>query len=282
MPDRADAHIHVFEHGYAEGFTARPGVRIDEGAVYTSLAGQHDVRRALVVGYEGEAWAGSNNAYIARLARQYAWMCPLAFVRPASLTTAGLDALEDQGFMGISMYLVQAADLPPLPDVDDTAWSWLARRRWPISLNSCCPFLAAWAGILERHPDLRLVVSHLGQPKRVARPPSAGEAAEALAGLLALARHPGPRVKLSGFYSITLPGHAYPHRAAWPYVEALAGAFGTGRLLWGSDFIPCLDDLTFPQTYSMFAEMPFLGPRDLEAIEGGNLLAMIEDVSVET
>ena len=85
-------------------------------------------------------------------------------------------------------------------------------------------------------------------------------------------------VKLSGFYAVSDPGHDYPHEAAWPYVERLVTAFGSGRLLWGSDFSPCLDWLTFPQTMDLFEKMPFLDRHDLDAITGGNLLALLEEV----
>ncbi len=54
MMQRADAHIHLFENGFENFFPNRPGVRIDEPLCYDSLAKEHDVVAALVVGYEGE------------------------------------------------------------------------------------------------------------------------------------------------------------------------------------------------------------------------------------
>ena len=92
-----------------------------------------------------------------------------------------------------------------------------------------------------------------------------------------LAQYPGPRVKLSGFYAATDPGYDYPHRAAWPYVEALAAAFGIERLLWCSDFSPSLQWLSFPQTFELFGKIPFLNEVDRQRIEDGNLLALLAD-----
>ncbi len=43
---RADAHIHLFEGGYQGSFTARPGVRLAEAALYDSLARDHGVGAA--------------------------------------------------------------------------------------------------------------------------------------------------------------------------------------------------------------------------------------------
>jgi len=42
-------------------------------------------------------------------------------------------------------------------------------------------------------------------------------------------------------------------------------------LLWGSDYPPCLDSLSYPQTLSMLRKMPFFSASDREQIEGGNL-----------
>jgi hypothetical protein len=54
-----------------------------------------------------------------------------------------------------------------------------------------------------------------------ASPPSREQAGNAMRQVTDLAMYPGVRVKLSGFYALTLPGHDFPHQAAWPYVEQL-------------------------------------------------------------
>lgn len=279
MSDRADAHMHLFENGYRGSFTARPGVRIDEPLLYASLASEYRVRHALVVGYEGEAWAEGNNDYIAGIAKKHAWARPAAFVRPGSgFTTEALTGLHREGFVGLSMYLFSESELDSLAAVAQDVWSWIAQHRWVVSLNTRAPNLRVWKPILESHPELRLLLSHLALPPCVARPPEAKAARAAMADVLALARYSGVHVKLSGFYAVSNPGYAYPHRAVWPYVEALAEAFGPARLLWGSDFVPSLGNLSFPQTIGLFAEMPFFDSKHREAIEGGNLLRLLGEV----
>jgi L-fuconolactonase len=86
-------------------------------------------------------------------------------------------------------------------------------------------------------------------------------------------------IKLSGFYALTRPGYAYPHQAAWPYVEVLLAAFGSNRLLWGSDFSPSLEWLSFLQTFGLFETMPFLSDSDRERIEGSNLRTLLAEVA---
>ena len=123
-----------------------------------------------------------------------------------------------------------------------------------------------------------MLVSHLGEPPQTALPPEPDTAAAALQTVTALARFPGVSEKLRGFYAVSDPGHDYPHEAGWPYVERLVTAFGSDRLVWGSDFSPCLDWLAFPQTIDLFDKMTFLGKDDVEAITSGTLLKLLDGV----
>ena len=279
MLERADAHMHLFAHGYqGESFVHRPGVKVDEPACYASLANDHGVRAALVVGYEGQDWTAGNNAFIATMARQHDWVRPAAFVDP--LDPPGIDQLEawrSQGFVGLSMYIFEQAQREALLALDERFWSWLVDRHWLISVNSQGENWRVWLPILERHGGLRVVASHLGLPPRVAAAPGAAEAKHAIAEVAALSRFPGPRVKISGFYAMTEPGHDYPHTPAWPYVEAIRTAFGAERLLWGSDYFPASEWLSFPQTYDLFSKMPFLTEAERNRIEGANLLTLFKE-----
>jgi L-fuconolactonase len=189
-----------------------------------------------------------------------------------------LEHLARERFVGLSMYLFEDAALGALAHVPPDAWSWLEQRRWLISVNSRGERWAAWLPLLERHPNLRLLVSHLGLPPVAEQPPDSDAARGALGPLLDLARFASVRVKLSGFYALAAPGYDYPHRAAWPYAAALLDAFGAQRLLWGSDFSPSLEWLSFPQTFGLFAEMPFLSAADRRQIEGRNLLDLLAEI----
>ncbi len=280
MPIRADAHIHLFETSFLGGsFTKRPGVRINEVALYKSLADDHGVKAALVVGYAGTTWAAGNNAFLVRIIPQHEWVRPTAYVdMPDTLTVSILEERRQQGFVGVSFYIWAQDKADSLGRVTDDIWAWLTAHRWLISTNSMPAFWPAWIPVLKRFPEIRLVMSHLGQPQAVSEPPPADVVRKNMSAIVALAQFPGPRVKLSGFYGCTIPRHEYPHQAAWPYVQALIKEFGVGRLVWGSDFSPCLDHLTFPQTFGVFSKMPFLSDADRRRIEGRNLLDLLGEV----
>jgi L-fuconolactonase len=280
MTKRADAHLHFFSPGYAATLPAScRRVEPDEVTLYAALARQHKVAQVLAVGYEGQGWAAGNNRHLAELAVAQAWIRPVAFVGdPASLDVAMLERLASERFVGLSLYVFEEATLEALARVPPAAWAWLEQRRWLISVNSQGERWGAWPPILERHPDLRLLVSHLGLPPAAEQPPDPAATRGALGSVLKLARFTGVRVKLSGFYALTTPSYDYPHRAAWPYAAALLEAFGAQRLLWGSDFSPSLEWLSFPQTFGLFAQMPFLTAADRRRIEGQNLLELLAEI----
>ena len=91
------------------------------------------------------------------------------------------------------------------------------------------PQLPALVSMIERHPDLAVVVDH------GAKPPIATSGWQPWGdGVAALARHPGVHCKLSGL--ATEAGPDWTPAALQPYVDHLLASFGPGRLLWGSDW----------------------------------------------
>jgi L-fuconolactonase len=87
--------------------------------------------------------------------------------------------------------------------------------------------------IARRHPDLQLLVDHLGlgAPPTV---PTPADPFQALPELLALAQHPRVAVKLTGVPSFS--AEAYPFRDTWPHVRRVVESFGFDRVMWGTDY----------------------------------------------
>ncbi|HCR18738.1 MAG TPA: hypothetical protein DIU35_14760 [Candidatus Latescibacteria bacterium] len=279
MAERADAHIHLFEGGYQASFIKRIGTAVDEAVIYDSLAEEYGVSAALIVGYADLPWCADNHNYLVQMKRQYEWVYPATYVdatRPPSIED--LERFKSEGFVGITLYISGDDRVEALLKISDEVWEWLVAHNWLVSVNSSGQALVAWQQILGRHTSLRMVMSHLGGPTQVSSPPSEEGVQEGIGTVLELASLPETRVKLSGFYAITDPRHDYPHRAAWPYVEALKNSFGVERLLWASDFTPSLDWLSFPQTLGLFGYMPFLDDADREKIEGENLLELLGEI----
>ena len=178
MSVRADAHIHLFQPGYVALLPENcRRVQPDEVTIYTALAKQHNVQQALVVGYEGEAWAAGNNQHLAKIAANHSWVRPVAFVHnPAQLDVAMLEQWRKAGFVGVSIYVFSEESVADVGQVPDEVWDWLIQHRWLISVNSRGEYWVAWLSVLERHSDLRVVVSHLGLPPAIEHPPAQAEA----------------------------------------------------------------------------------------------------------
>jgi len=278
MMQRADAHIHLFHPGYADLLPAScRRIAPDEVTLYAALAERHAISRALVVGYEGQPWALGNTEYLAGLVGRHQWIAPTAYAEPAALTLPWLEQRRRQGFIGLSLYLFDSPALAALAAVPDAIWRWLDQHRWLLSVNSRGAAWSAWEPVLTRHPTLRLLIAHLGLPPRQPAPDALPDAA--LASVSALARFPAVFVKLSGFYALSDPGYAYPHEAAWPYVATLVAAFGARRLLWGSDYSPSLEWLSFAQTIGVLERLPAIGADDLPGIAGGTLRSLLDSVA---
>jgi len=173
------------------------------------------------------------------------------------------------------------AALEKLRQFPDEIWEWMIEHGWVLSVNASGEAWSAWTDILDRHEQLRLLLSHLGLPPKATGPIDAATARAAMIHQTGLAKYPQVAVKLSGFYALTEPSYDYPHELAWPYVKVLLKVFGVERLLWASDYTPCLNHHTVPQTLHLFDKMPFLSAGDCEAITGGNLLKLLQQASVQ-
>ena len=99
--------------------------------------------------------------------------------------------------------------------------------------------------------------------------------------LLRLAAFPNTMVKISGLYAVSDPAHGYPHAAAAPYIDLLLDGFSPGHCLWGSDFSPALDFVSFAQTVSN-PWLDRLTPAEREGLMGGNLLSLLARHATET
>jgi L-fuconolactonase len=251
----------------------------DEITLYQAHAARHEIKQVLAVGYEGEPWVVGNNDYLATLAAQHAWVRPTAFVAdPSQLTVQQLSEWQAQWFVGISLYLFTAEETATLGQVTAEVWRWLTDHAWLISVNSTGEHWTSWQPVLASYPELRLLIAHLGIPPAATNASSLDEAHAALASVLDLAPFPRVTVKFSGFYALSIPGHAYPHSASWPYAQAISDTFGNSRIVWASDFSPALEYVSFPQTVDVIAAMPWLTEDDRKAIYHDNLAHLLAAV----
>jgi L-fuconolactonase len=109
----------------------------------------------------------------------------------------------------------------------------LARRNLPYDLLLHPRHLSLVPEVAARHPDLRLVIDHLGKP-----PIAQGRLEPWATDLRRAALYPNVYCKLSGM--ATEAGAGWTDAAVVPYVQAAVEAFGCQRLMFGSDWPVCL------------------------------------------
>lgn len=243
--------------------------------MYESLRATHAIEAGLVVGYQGGGIEPDNNAFIRSLAADRPWMATVAYVDAGIAPPPGVvSALLADGHVGIALYLEESADAEAARTWPAATWRFLQERGAIVSLNVAPDVLASFAPVAEENAGCAFLVSHMGLPGSYAAPPSAGEAAARLDPLLGMARLPNVRVKISGAYAVSDPPYAFPHEAAAPFVDLILDRFGPERCLWGSDFSPALDHVSFAQTVAS-PWLDGLGAGEREDVMGGNLRRLL-------
>lgn len=109
----------------------------------------------------------------------------------------------------------------------DRVWTAAAELDLPIGFLIDPPQLALTARLAERHPQLTIVVDHMGRCLASQLPNAAGD-------LLRLAAYPNVVVKLSAIGALSCENA--PYRDMWGLVARLFETFGPARLCWGSDW----------------------------------------------
>jgi predicted TIM-barrel fold metal-dependent hydrolase len=269
----ADAHLHFFRHGFP-GAYGESLLRLEVEA-YERLRVAHGVATALVVAYEGGGIEPNNNGYVRELATTRPWMATVGYLDLAGPPDERIVAgLLEAGHDGIALYVPDAATAATVAGLPRGLWSMLDSARAIISLNAPPEAIAGLAGTVAAAPGCRFLFSHVGLPGRYAAEPTREAAAARIAPLLALAPLPNAFVKISGLYAISDPAHAYPHRAARPFVDLVLGSFGPARCLWASDFAPALDFVSFAQTITN-PWLDELAESERAEVMGGNLLRLL-------
>lgn len=264
----ADGHIHLFENGYKSSGE-------NEISHYEALIKQHAIECALVVGYEGESWAFGNNKYIASLSQTRQWIHPLGFLQPGNLQLDHLQNLLSMGFEGITLYIFSEVEVANLLAVDESSWAWLADHNWIVSVNSKGSYWDVWLDVMSRWPQLILLISHLGLPRVEAGHLAIDDIALELSTVKKLHNYSNVYLKLSGFYALEQVHPVYPYPSLRNYLLYIINHFNLKRLIWGSDFIPALAAVSFPQTFEHFWALDFLQQSDIEEILYQNLMQLI-------
>ncbi|MSP40593.1 MAG: amidohydrolase [Deltaproteobacteria bacterium] len=148
-------------------------------------------------------------------------------------------------------------------------WFWAGCERYDIPVMVFAPFaVEKIAVIAERHPNLRLIVDHMGLNVQW----KGKDLAPGVDVLLKFARFRNVGVKVTCLPCYVAESYPYPtlHRQ----IRRVVDAFGPERIFWGTDLSqsPC----TYRQNVTLFTEaLDFLSNSDKEWIMGKALAAWL-------
>ena len=149
---------------------------------------------------------------------------------------------------------------------------------WPAAEKANLPVMFLTTGqtplfakIAERHPQLALIIDHMGVSSAIAHKKMVPEA---IAQSAALARFPNVSVKLSS--APLMSTEPYPFRDMTPHIHRLYDAFGPQRCYWGTDVTNSYAKATYRQRVTHFTEeLSFLSEADKDLIMGRAIVARL-------
>jgi predicted TIM-barrel fold metal-dependent hydrolase len=229
------------------------------------------VDRAIIV---PPSWPGDRNDYALEAAKRYpgrfAVMGRIPLQNPKS--AALLPKWKEQpGMLGVRLTFLRgtAAWL-----TDGTAdWFWPACEKAGLPVM----FLAseqgpAFARIAERHPQLTMIVDHMGV---VSDAVLAGRVANAIEHTASLAKYPNVSVKLSS--APLMSKEPYPYRDVNPHIRRLFDAYGPQRCYWGTDLTNSFAKATYRQRITHFTEeLSFLSESDKDWVMGRAIIERLK------
>ena len=132
-------------------------------------------------------------------------------------------------------------------------WQRCEQLRVPMTLLLPASRLPDVPPLLERHPDLTVVIDHMADC------PVGDD--KALAKLLALARYPRVFVKITHMWSLSQQAYPYPDTDAM--VASVRDAFGSHRIMGGTDWPIKPELVSYEQRLALYREhLPFLNPEE--------------------
>jgi predicted TIM-barrel fold metal-dependent hydrolase len=219
------------------------------------------------------SWEGDRNDYALEAVKRYpdrfAVMGRIPLQNPQS--AALLPKWKEQpGMLGIRVTFQrnQAAWL-----ADGTAdWFWPAVEKAGLPVM----FLASgkareFARIAERHPQLALIIDHMGLTADISKN---NMTADAIEQTVSLAKYPNVSCKVSS--APTHSSEPYPFRDMKPHLRRVFDAFGPQRCYWGTDMTNSLAKASYRQRITHFTEeLDFLSASDKDWVMGRGILARL-------
>jgi len=172
---------------------------------------------------------------------------------------------EQPGMLGVRLTFHHEWDQSWIKD-GTADWFWPAAERLDIPVMMNAPTVLPEVGqVAARHPNLRIVIDHMGRLRGMR------DSTFKLDKTIALAKYPNVSVKLTLIPECS--SEPYPYKNIQPEVKRLIDAFGPRRSFWGTDLSVMLSrsTCTYRQAVTLFTEEMGYSKGDQEWILGRGL-----------
>jgi predicted TIM-barrel fold metal-dependent hydrolase len=177
------------------------------------------------------------------------------------------DWKKTPGAVGIRIMLTKepGRDRSPTDPGLDRVLRAAVRHDFPVNIL-CWGNLDAGTALIDRHPDVRFIIDHLGilQPHA---PPAPPQPWADLPKVLQLARRPNAVIKVSG--ACTLSKEPYPFPDIWEPLARVFDAWGFERCLWGTDWTRAFAVVNYEQALEPFLRTERLTDSERAMLMGG-------------
>ena len=261
-------------HAYAANTTERPWHSVPNWPPH--VTGDEMVAAMNKVGVDGAIFisAFSLYQYDASYAVEVQKKHPgrMAIVKPVDPDDPGVgDVIADwkktPGTVGIRIMMTKefGRDRAPTDPGFDRILRAAVRYDFPVNVL-CWGNLDAGAALIDRHPDVRFIIDHIGivQPRT---PPAPPQPWADLPKVLDLAKRPNAVIKVSG--ACTLSKEPYPFPDIWDPLARIFDAWGFERCLWGTDWTRAFAVVNYEQAVEPFRKTERLSETERAMLMGG-------------
>lgn len=245
-PMMIDSHVHVWKHSPEFPFAPEaktPDFDLSAEALL-DLMSANGISRTVLIQVIHYRW---DNRYLLNVLHRYPGkfhgVCRVNPEDPAAPDS--LSSLTEAGCRGVRL----SPNASPESDwirgpLMAPLWSRCAALKVPMTLLLPASRLTDAAVWIEKNPELNVVIDHMADI-------FAGDAKQ-LQLLLALARYPRVYVKISHMWSLSRQPFPYPDLTG--QILRLRDAFGSGRLMWGTDWPILQERLSYSRRVSLYRD----------------------------
>jgi predicted TIM-barrel fold metal-dependent hydrolase len=259
-------------HAYEANTPKRPWVTVPNWP--PSATGDEQVAAMDKLGIDGAIFIsafsiyGYDASYAVEVQRKhpgrFAIVKPVNPDDPAVLETIA-EWKKQPGAVGIRVIATKEPGRNPSDKGLDRVLREAVRHDFPVNIL-CWGNLERGTAVIDRHPDTRFIIDHLGilQPRT---PPAPAQPWADLPKVLDLARRKNAVIKVSG--ACTLSQKPYPFPDIWDPLSRLFDAWGFERCLWGTDWTRAFAVVNYEQAVEPFRKTDRLTDTERAMLMGG-------------